>query len=129
MLGIERSSYGPTVGLCIGPYGGPRWGGLCNQLSEWEQVLFFESLDLCHRTLDFGELPCKSREVKTAVCSGWQGPIFITLLESYTDNRRITPNLWVPPIVRAPYNTASGRDCVKSLRSCLHGTCPRRTPT
>jgi len=28
--------------------------------------------------------------------------------------------------VRAPYNTISGRDCVKSLRLCLHGTCPQR---
>ena len=26
--------------------------------------------------------------------------------------------------VRAPYNTISGRDCAKSLRLCLHGTCP-----
>jgi hypothetical protein len=25
--------------------------------------------------------------------------------------------------VRAPYNTTSGRDCVKSLRLCLNGTC------
>jgi len=29
---------------------------------------------------------------------------------------------------RAPYKTTSGRDCVKSLRLCLHGTCPQRTP-
>ena len=28
--------------------------------------------------------------------------------------------------VGAPYNTASGRDCVKSLRLCLHGTCPQK---
>ena len=28
--------------------------------------------------------------------------------------------------VRVPYNTTSGRDCVKSLRLCLHGTCPQR---
>ena len=27
----------------------------------------------------------------------------------------------------APYNTTSGRDCVKSLRLCLHGTCPQRS--
>ena len=27
--------------------------------------------------------------------------------------------------VRAPDTTAGGRDCVKSLRLCLHGTCPR----
>ena len=28
--------------------------------------------------------------------------------------------------VRVPYNTTSGRDCVKSLRLWLHGTCPQR---
>ena len=28
--------------------------------------------------------------------------------------------------VRAPYNTTSGPDCVKSLRLSLHGTCPQR---
>ena len=27
--------------------------------------------------------------------------------------------------IRAPYNTSSGCDCVKSLRLCLHGTCPQ----
>jgi len=26
----------------------------------------------------------------------------------------------------APDNTTSGRDCVKSLRRCLHGTCPQK---
>ena len=30
--------------------------------------------------------------------------------------------------VRAPYNTTSGRDCAKSLRLCLHGTCPQNPP-
>ena len=29
--------------------------------------------------------------------------------------------------VRAPYNTARGRDYVKSLRLCLHGTCTQRS--
>jgi len=28
--------------------------------------------------------------------------------------------------IRAPYNTTGGRDCVKSLRICLPGTCPQR---
>ena len=27
--------------------------------------------------------------------------------------------------IRAAYTTASGRDCVKSHRLCLHGTCPQ----
>jgi len=31
--------------------------------------------------------------------------------------------------VRAPYNTTSGRDCVKSLRLCLHGNCPQSVAT
>ena len=29
---------------------------------------------------------------------------------------------------RAPSNTTCGRDCVKSLRLCLHGTCPQTPP-
>ena len=32
----------------------------------------------------------------------------------------------LPNTVRAPYSTISGRDCVKSLRLCLHGTCPQK---
>jgi len=32
-------------------------------------------------------------------------------------------------IGKAPYNTTSGRDCVKSLWICLHGTCPQSPRT
>ena len=42
----------------------------------------------------------------------------------------ITPASWyrgqqIRDTVRAPYNNTSGRDCVKSLRLRLHGTCPQ----
>ena len=30
------------------------------------------------------------------------------------------------PRPQAPYNTTSGRDCLKSLRLRLHGTCPQK---
>jgi len=40
---------------------------------------------------------------------------------------RDRPSWWslglIRDTVRAPYNTISGRDCVKSPRLCLHGTC------
>ena len=37
-------------------------------------------------------------------------------------------NVHVESSVRAPYNTTSGRDCVKSLWRCLHWICPQTFP-
>ena len=53
-----------------------------------------------------------------------------TILRPYLPGVGGTPPGWGSgwSTVRAPFNTSSGRDCVKSLRLCLHGTHPKNFP-
>jgi len=52
--------------------------------------------------------------------------LYIELTAPALALRRTECSASIRDTVRAPYNTTSGRDCVKSHRLCLHGTCPQR---
>ena len=58
----------------------------------------------------------------------WKGEVFVYVgsIQNLKDLKE-SPSLLHRDTVRASYNTcsASGRDCAKSLRLCLHGACPQ----
>ena len=64
----EKSSAAVGVALCI------RNRFLsCHQPSDCEKIVLFSPLDLCHRPSDSADLPCKSRLLKKAFCSHFEG--------------------------------------------------------